>query len=63
MLLSRVYFVKVIHQRKFIENFAESAQCKGTTFVFLKQQGMGYTFQNKVARDQENIFHFKLLCK
>ena len=39
MLLSLVYFVKVIHQRKDIENFAESAQCKGTILVILKKGG------------------------
>ena len=27
MLLSLVYFVKVINQRDVVENFAESAQC------------------------------------
>ena len=27
VLLSLVYFVKVIHQRENIENFAKSAQC------------------------------------
>ena len=39
MLLSLIYFVKVIHQRKVIENFAESAQCQGTIFVFLQHGG------------------------
>ena len=27
VLLSLVYFVKVVHQREVIENFAESVQC------------------------------------
>ena len=35
MLLFLVYFVKVIHYREVIENFAESAQCKETIFVSL----------------------------
>ena len=33
MLLSLGYFVQVINQRKVIENFAESAQCKGTILL------------------------------
>ena len=41
MLLFLVHFVKVIHQRKVIENFAESAQCYGTIFVILKRGGGG----------------------
>ena len=59
MLLSLVYFVKVIHQRKVIDSyFAEHAQCWGTIFVILQQGGCA--LQIKVARDQENIFHFEL---
>ena len=50
MLLSLVYFVKVIHQREVIENFAENVQCSGTIFVTLKQWGCA--LQIKVARDQ-----------
>ena len=46
MLLSLVYFVKVIHQGEVIENFAKSAQCKGTNFVILQQGG---ALQIKVA--------------
>ena len=53
-----VYFVKAIHLREFVENFAEGAQCKGTIFVILKQGGCA--LQIKVARDRENIFHFEL---
>ena len=58
MFLSMVYFVKVIKQREVIENFAESVQCKGTIFVMLKQEGCA--LQIKVARYQDNIFHFDL---
>ena len=57
MLLSLVYFVKVINQREGTENFAESAQCKGTIFGILKQGGCA--LQIKVARNQDNIFHFE----
>ena len=49
MFLSLVYFVKVINLREVIKNFAESAQCKGTIFVILKQGGCA--LQIKVARD------------
>ena len=56
MLLSLVYFVKVIHQREVIENFAESVQCQGTIFVILKQWGCA--LQIKVASDEENNFSF-----
>ena len=35
VLFSLVYFVKVIHQREVIENFAESVQCSGTISVEL----------------------------
>ena len=31
MLLSLVYYVKVINNRDVIEKFAKSAQCKGPT--------------------------------
>ena len=58
MLLSLIYFVKVIHQREVIEFFAESAHCKGTIFVILKQRGC--SLQVKVVRDQENIFRLEL---
>ena len=58
MLLSLVYFVKVIHLREVIENFAKSAQCWGTIFVILEHGGCA--LQIKVARDQENIFQFEL---
>ena len=57
MLLSLVYFVKVIHQREVIEQFAESVQCWETIFVILKQGGCAV--QIKIARDQDNIFHFE----
>ena len=39
MLLSLVYFVRVVHQREVIEFLADSVQCKGTIFVILKQGG------------------------
>ena len=52
MLLSLVNFVKVINQREVVEHFAESSQCEGTILVMLNQI--------KVARDQDNIFHFEL---
>ena len=52
MLLSLVYFVKVINQRGVVEHFPESSQCEGTILVMLNQI--------KVARDQDNIFHFEL---
>ena len=58
MLLSLVYFVKVINNRDVIENFAESAQCKGTIFVIIKQEGCA--LQIKVTADQETIFHLEL---
>ena len=47
MLLS----LKVINNRDVIENFAESAHCKGTIFVILKQEGCA--LQIKVATDQQ----------
>ena len=49
MLLSLIYFVKVIHQREVIDFFARSAQCQGTIFVILKQGGCA--LQIKIARD------------
>ena len=58
MLLSLVYFVEVIHQREVIGNFAERAKFKGNIFVILKRGSCA--LQIKVARDQENIFHFEL---
>ena len=39
VLLSLVYFLKVINQREVLNFFAESAQCQGTIFVMLKQAG------------------------
>ena len=55
VLLSLVYFVKIIHQREVIGFSAESAQCYlGEFFVILKQGG--YALQIKFARDQENIY-------
>ena len=56
MLLSSVYFVKVIHQREVIGNFTESAHCKGTIVAILKQRGCA--LQIKVARDQDFCFQF-----
>ena len=58
VLLSLVYFVKGFNNRDVIENFAEDAQCSGTIFVILKQEGCA--LEIKVATDQENIFHFEL---
>ena len=56
VFLSRVYFVKVIHLREDMENFAKSVQCQGTIFVILKQWGCA--LQIKVARDQGKCFSF-----
>ena len=58
MLLFLVYFVKIINQREVMEHFAESAPCKGTIFIMLKQEGC--TLQIKVARGQDNVFLFEL---
>ena len=64
VLLSLLYFVKVILQKEVSENFAESVQFKGTIFFILKQGGGvgvgGGALQIKVAGDQENIFHLEL---
>ena len=57
VLLSLVYFVKVIHQREVIENFAESVQCKGTIF-FLKQGGVH--FKSKLL-EIKTIFIFNFV--
>ena len=49
MLLSVVYFVKLIHCREVIENFAERCTLLGNYFVILKQGGC--TLKIKITRD------------
>ena len=57
MLLSLVYFVKVIHQRKVIEFLLKVLNVRG---LFCYPKTGGCALQIRVARDQENIFHFEL---
>ena len=60
MLLALVYFVKVINRReiKLLKILQKVRNVRGLFFVMLKQEGC--VLQIKVARDQENIFHFEL---
>ena len=57
MLLSLVYFVKVIHGREVIEN-SQKCTIFGDYFCYSKTGGCA--LQIKIARDKENIFHFEL---
>ena len=61
MLLSPVYFVKVIYFWEVIDFFLLKARdASGLFFVILKQGTCSFALKIKFAKDQENSFHFHI---